>query len=247
MSHPPKKFKRLENTLKNLSDQAKTIMTIDGVILGLLVSKSSPPDSFPQQLAFGFALVMLLASIFCCIGTINSGIYKSKNTKYTIYNETEPTWFVQLQQRENNALRWYATALYLLLIGAFALFVLEIIIMVRPEYHIFIIGLIVRISLFHLIVLVFLLIGFIILIQWSQVLQNTWKTYLFPAEQTGDGSKQTDEASKPVYDKLNYSGKLEYILSMIWKYRIFSQFQFDEKFDSEDQQTILSDFSHTPK
>ncbi|WP_148208169.1 hypothetical protein [Methanosphaerula palustris] len=230
----------MEKTLKNLSNQANKVLTIDGVILGLLVSflgfrdpNLKMLDDILPRWIFGFALVMLLASIFCCIGTINSGIYKSKNTKYNT-----PDWFETLQKRENNALRWYASALYLLLIGAFALFVLEVIIMVRPEYHIFfvdqIVGPMIQISLFHLIVLVSLFIGFIILIQWSQVLQKTWKTYLLPVEQTG-------ETSKSGY------GKLKYILSKIWKYRIFSQFQFDEKFDSEDQQTILSDFSHTPK
>lgn len=236
MPSPPNKFKRLEKTLKNLSDQANKVLTIDGVILGLLVSfvgfrdpNFKMLDDILPRWVLGFALVMLLASIFCCIGTINSGIYKSKNTKYNTLD-----WFETLQKRENNALRWYASALYLLLIGAFALFVLEVIIMVRPEYHIFIVdqivGPMIQISLFHLIVLVSLLIGFIILIQWSQVLQETWKTYLFPAEQTG-------EASKSGY------GKLKYLLSKIWEYRIFSQFQFD----SEDQQMKISDFSHTPK
>lgn len=208
----------LEKSLKNLSDHAKTILTLDGVILGILVFKSPTPHSIPQTSIFAFALAMLLVSIFCCIGTINTGIFRAGNSELPSSN-----WRKKLEIRENNALRWYATVLDLLLFSALALSVFELIIIVQPKDQIWIVG---------LGILVFLL-----LIWWSRDILLNWWEYIW------ENKSSLEDASESDCDKfMREISRRFYPLSLIFTYKLFSQFGINKTIDQDAElQTVADD------
>ncbi len=104
-----------DQSLEKISRNATQVLTIDGVILGILIIKSPEPLCLFQKLFLAVGLITLVVSLFCCIGAINTGIYpaeKSESTKKS-------------REREDRAILWYSLALFLLLTGAAGLVTFE--------------------------------------------------------------------------------------------------------------------------